>query len=176
MPKPFANTTGFNGTFYDTYLIAMQAGTTTGDPGLNEMRKVTLGQLRAYVRQGFGNMMNFRGAYDSALPSDPQINDYFYASDDFDTYEQYHFYEYNGSDWFDISGVLSQYCTLAQAVEIAQNIIDALNDGSLVPLKAKQDQNGNVIDTTYATKVAVSPLLALGLSVVNGRVCQTYNL
>ena len=130
MPKPFANTTGFNGTFLDTYLIAMQAGTTTGDPGLNEMRKVTLGQLRAYVRQGFGNMMNFRGAYDSAPPSDPQINDYFYALDDFTvsgvTYEQYHFYEYNGTGWFDISGVLSQFCTLAQATSIAQEQINSL--------------------------------------------------
>lgn len=130
MPKPFANTTAFNGTFLDTYLIAMQAGTTTGDTGLNEMRKITLGQLRAYVRQGFGNMMNFRGAYDDALPSDPQINDYFYASDDFTvssvTYEQYHFYEYNGTAWFDISGVLSQFCTLAQATSVAQQQINNL--------------------------------------------------
>ena len=121
MPKPFANTQGFNGTFYDTYLIAMQAGTATGDPGLDQMRKISLGQLRAYVRQGFGNMMNFRGAYSSALPENPEINDYFYAAETFtadeETYTQYHFYEYNGTAWFDISGVLSQYCTLAQVQE-----------------------------------------------------------
>jgi len=35
-------------------------------------------------------------------------------------------------------------------------VITALQNGTLVPLKAIQDQNGNVIDTTYATKTELS--------------------
>ena len=43
------------------------------------------------------------------------------------------------------------YVALTEEAQV-QAVITALQNGTLVPLKAKQDQNGNVIDTTYETK------------------------
>lgn len=51
----------------------------------------------------------------------------------------------------------STYQSLTEEAQV-QAIIDGLNDGTIVPLKAKQDQNGNVIDTTYETKADASTL------------------
>lgn len=51
----------------------------------------------------------------------------------------------------------STYQSLTEEAQV-QAIIDGLNDGTIVPLKAKQDQNGNVIDTTYETKADANDL------------------
>ena len=51
----------------------------------------------------------------------------------------------------------STYQSLTEEAQV-QAIIDGLNDGTIVPLKAKQDQNGNVIDQTYETKADASDL------------------
>lgn len=73
----------------------------------------------------------------------------------------------------------STYQSLTEEAQV-QAIIDGLNDGTIVPLKAKQDQNGNVIDQTYETKADASDLKdafeSIGLSIINGKVCQTYSL
>jgi len=47
------------------------------------------------------------------------------------------------------------YVPLTEEAQV-QAVITALQNGTLVPLKAIQDQNGNVIDTTYATKTELS--------------------
>lgn len=51
----------------------------------------------------------------------------------------------------------SSYQSLTEEAQV-QAILDGLNDGTIVPLKAKQDQNGNVIDQTYETKADASDL------------------
>ena len=47
------------------------------------------------------------------------------------------------------------YVPLTEEAQV-QAVITALQNGTLVPLKAIQDQNGNVIVTTYATKTELS--------------------
>ena len=52
--------------------------------------------------------------------------------------------------------ISSTYYSLTEEAQI-QQVITNLQNGTLVPLKAVQDQNGAVIDTTYATKAAYVP-------------------
>lgn len=127
MPKPFANAPEFTGTILDTYIFAIQVGNTQGDPGLAEMMHISGEKLKAYVRNGMGNAMNFIGSL-AALPDSPQINDYFLASSTWvvgdQTFTEGRLYEYNGSAWFDISNVLEQYVTNEQF-----NALDSEVDG-----------------------------------------------
>lgn len=63
------------------------------------------------------------------------------------------------------------YKPLTEEAQV-QAIIDGLNDGTIVPLKAKQDQNGNVIDQTYETKAEASDLK----SAIQGNTARIENL
>ncbi len=126
MAKPFANAPKYTGSILDTYIFAIQVGTTQGDSGLPEMMYITGEKLKAYVREGFGSAMNFVGECSSALPATAEANDYFYASASFTVdgvvYQQYHFYEYDGQNWVDISGVLFQYAKQSDLDEAIQDI------------------------------------------------------
>ena len=113
MGKPIGGITRFTGAMDDEFLIVIQIGTSTGDPGKAEMRSLRLHELREFVRAGFGNAMRFRGSL-AVLPDNPEINDYFHAQATFESgsaiYMGAHLYEYSADgSWNDITDVFSDY-------------------------------------------------------------------
>lgn len=137
MPKPIANAKAFNGSIMNGFLFAMQAGTSTGGVGLNQMVKVTFEQLQKWILKGMGKIAEFRGEFSSALPEAAAVNDYFYASATFTsggkTFTQGHFYMFNGTTWSDISGVLSQYAQQSDYLAL-KDAVDALEGGQIDPV------------------------------------------
>lgn len=124
--KPIAGITRFTGTMDDEFLLVIQIGASTGDPGKAEMRSLTLHELREYVRAGFGNAMRFRGSV-TALPDSPEINDYFHAQTTFvsgsKTYTEAHLYEYSADgSWTDISDVFSDYVRRESFEELRERV------------------------------------------------------
>jgi len=135
---PYANSPHHTGEILGFYLVPIQAGGTTGADGLPEMKYISLSELQAFVRQGFGSAMTFRGQLD-ALPESPAVNDYFIVGTTFEDdgvmYYANHFYEYDSDgDWVDISDILGQYATqeyvagIDERLQGAEADVDELQD------------------------------------------------
>lgn len=124
---PYANSPHHLDEILGTYLFPIQAGTNTGADGLPQMKYVTGAELQAYARKGLGNFANFLGTL-TELPETAAVNDYFLAGADFGDYLVNHYYEYNGSEWFDVSGILSQYATASSVAEILVRLVLAESD------------------------------------------------
>jgi len=108
MPNPFADSPHFSGEIIDNYLVPLQAGTTQGENGLDEMVNITVGQLRQFITQFFGKFFNLRDDCDSATPANPVTNDVFVCSGTFVeegvTYTEGHVYGYSTEgEWQDIT-------------------------------------------------------------------------
>lgn len=137
MPKPFANAKAFSGSVMNGFLFAMQAGTSPGSVGLDQMVKVSFAQLQEWILKGMGKIANYRGEFSTALPEAAAVNDYFYASATFaaggETFTQNHFYMFDGTAWSDISGVLSQYALQSDYLAL-KDAVDALEGGQVDPV------------------------------------------
>ena len=123
MPKPFANAPQHNGQIKDSYILGIQTGRLTDNPGLEQMMFITVGQLKSKISQELSALFTFRGVYSSAVPESPlAVNDYFYCNDEFTdatqniddgegvythTFYQYRLYAYNGSVWADITPLIA---------------------------------------------------------------------
>ena len=123
MSKPFANAPQFNGTVLDSYIIGIQTGRLIDSAGLDQMKFITIGQLKNAVERTLSALFTFRGIYSSTVPDSLATNDYFYCNADFTdasqdiddgegnythTFYQYHLYGYNGTVWADITPLLIQ--------------------------------------------------------------------
>jgi len=111
--KPFANAPQYVGDVLDSHILGIQIGDSQGNAGLSEMKYIRAEKLKNYVRQGFGSFWRFRGEYNSALPTDLAVNDYFLASGTFSeggmTFFEGHLYAWDGTTWSDITDVLADY-------------------------------------------------------------------
>ena len=133
---PFANTAHHSGEIVGTYLFPIQAGNSTGDAGLPQMKYITAAELQAFARKGLGEFAHFLGTL-TELPESAAVNDYFLAGASFGDYVLNHYYEYNGTDWFDVSGVLSQFATAQSVADINVRLVAA--EGDITDLQAKVD-------------------------------------
>lgn len=124
---PYANSPHHLDEILGIYLFPIQAGTNTGADGLPQMKYVTGAELQAFARKGLGNFANFVGTL-TELPETAVVNDYFLAGADFGDYLKDHYYEYNGSEWFDVSGILSQYATASSVADILVRLVLAESD------------------------------------------------
>ena len=158
MAKPFRNAPEFQGEISDFHLLAIQAGTAQDSAGLSQMRRITAAKLRDYMLKGFGQAMNFLGTL-TETPSGPVVNDYFLAGSSWDDFVENHLYEYNGSIWSDISGLLDRYATVAAMEELESRV--ALVEEALENLPDPGGDGHAELDIT-STKVQMSASLSLG--------------
>ena len=133
---PFANAPHHTGEIIGTYIFPIQVGTSTGEDGLPQMKYVTGAELQAFARKGLGEFAHFLGTL-TELPESAAVNDYFLAGASFGDYVLNHYYEYNGTDWFDVSGVLSQFATAQSVADINVRLVAA--EGDITDLQAKVD-------------------------------------
>ena len=158
MAKPFRNAPEFQGEVSDFHLLAIQAGTSQDGAGLSQMRRITAARLRDYMLGGFGRAMTFLGTLD-VTPARPVVNDYFLAGASWDDFVENRLYEYNGSTWSDISGLLDRYATVAAMEELESRIASVEEALENLP-----DPGGGAhaeLDI-MSTKVQMSATLGLG--------------
>lgn len=121
MAKPFANAPQHNGAITDNYIVGLQIGRSIDNEGLQQMKYITIGQLKAAVTETLSAVFTFRGVYSSAVPDTPAVNDYFYCNETFTdstqdiddgtgtyshTFYQNRLYAWNGTCWADITSLL----------------------------------------------------------------------
>ena len=130
MPKPIANAKPFTGDLIGEYLVALQAGVATDNPGLDQMTKLKLSVLRDYIIAGVAPALHPVHQSGSTLPENPANGDYFFADTTFTvggkTYTQGHMYTWDGVEWEDTSDIFSQYASQAQ-VDDLQLKVDAID-------------------------------------------------
>ena len=63
MAKPFANAPQHNGSIIDSYIIGLQIGRDIDNAGLQQMKYITVGQLKAAVTETLSAVFTFRGEY-----------------------------------------------------------------------------------------------------------------
>lgn len=138
--KPFANTKPFNGSLADDYILGIQIGSHTDDAGLPEMMYIRLSKLKAFIREGFGELWHYRGEYNSltGLPTDNAVSDYFLCTgtftEDGKTFFKDRLYAWNGSQWSDISDVLTEYVKYSEFEALQDEVSEA--KGDIVDIKA----------------------------------------
>ena len=146
MAKPFANSQQYNSTLDDNHIIGIQIGNATDQAGLAQMMYIKLSKLKSFVREGFGELWHYRGEYNTALPTDLAVNDYFLCTGTFTedgvTYTVNHLYGWNGTTWSDISSILSQYATRAEVALKADKVSNP-TAGDVATL----DGTGNPVDS-----------------------------
>ena len=158
MAKPFKNAPAFQGEVSDFHLLAIQAGTAQDGAGLSQMRHITAAKLREYMLQGFGRAMNFLGTL-TQTPLRPVVNDYFLAGSTWDSFVENHLYEFNGSTWSDISGLLDRYAT-ASAMQELESRVSAVEQ-AIEDLPSGGGSEVPELDIT-STKIQMSASLSLG--------------
>ena len=163
MPKPFACSPQYTQDIDDNYLMPIQVGSDqTEEGGLPQMKHITFGLLKQHFRDTLSTLGTFRGVYTSALPDNLAVNDFFFAGATFTvdaltfTIGNYYQYDVDGN-WGEISLILSGVLTTASIVD---NLITQATD------KALSANMG------YEIRLQIN---ALGLSVVNGVLCQTFS-
>ena len=146
MAIPFANAQQYNSTLTDDHIIGIQIGNSTDDAGLAQMKHIKVGLLKSFIREGFGQAWTYRGEYDDSLPDNLAVNDYFLASATFtvdeETFTANHLYAWNGTEWSDISGILSAYATKTDLGLKADKVLSPTS-GDVVTLES----TGNITDS-----------------------------
>jgi len=163
MPTPFACSPQYTQDIDDNYLMPIQVGSDqTEEGGLPQMKHIKFGLLKEYFKQNLSTLGTFRGVYTSALPDNLAVNDFFFAGATFTvdaltfTIGNYYQYDVDGN-WGEISLILSGVLTTASIVD---DLITQATD------KALSANMG------YEIQLQIN---ALGLSVVNGVLCQTFS-
>ena len=120
---PFSNAPQHTGAINDNFVIGIQIGRLTDSAGLDQMKYITIGQLKNAITRTLSALFTFRGVRSEAVPENLAVNDYFYCNDEFTDEEQdiddgtgtysHTFYEnriyaYDGTSWADVTPILSQ--------------------------------------------------------------------
>ena len=107
-PTPFKEMPVHSGDISDNYILGLQAGNSEGTLGLDEMKHITVKQLKDYMAAYLPSAFNIRDDCDTHTPENPAVNDIFLCIATFEEddiiYIEGHVYAYSiDNKWNDFT-------------------------------------------------------------------------